>query len=238
MAELGLPLPKSRVAFYERTEARLGARRSQGPQHDLVWARSEAVLDSLADAMKLDRIEAPLPLLMQACANDQLLYDALRSSGILTIDRDRACFAFIHLTFQEYHLARALRATGSAAALELHWREASYEETLVVRLVNMVNLKLSVSEAIEVPLSLRPCTRARAARSGAPLNGLVDPSPPPPALPNQAEAARLLEEARRELDTARELIADCGYHRCDAELVELDAVAAGKSRFADLPPRV
>ncbi len=55
MAELGLPLPNSRAAFYERTEARLGARRSQGPQHDLVWARSGAVLDRLADTMKLDR---------------------------------------------------------------------------------------------------------------------------------------------------------------------------------------
>jgi hypothetical protein len=133
MAELGLPLPNSRVAFYERTEARLGDRRSQGPQHDLVWGRSGAVLDRLADKMKLDRIEAPLALLVEACANDQPLYDALRSSGILTIDRDRACFAFIHLTFQEYHLARALRAT-AGAALQLHWREASYEETLALLL--------------------------------------------------------------------------------------------------------
>ena len=72
----------------------------------------------------------------------------------------------------------------------------------------------------------------------APLNGLVEPSTPPPALPDAAEAARLLTEARRELDAARKLIADCGYHRRDAELAELDAVATGKSRFADLPPRV
>ena len=72
----------------------------------------------------------------------------------------------------------------------------------------------------------------------APLNGLVEPSPPPPALPDAAEAARLLEEARKELDAARKLIADCGYHRRDEELAELDAVAGGKSRFADLPPRV
>ena len=72
----------------------------------------------------------------------------------------------------------------------------------------------------------------------APLNGLVDPSPPPPALPDAAEAARLLEEARKELDAARKLIADCGYHRRDEELAELDAVVAGRRRFADLPPRV
>ena len=72
----------------------------------------------------------------------------------------------------------------------------------------------------------------------APLNGLVEPSPPPPALPDAAEAARLLAEARKELDAARKLIADCGYHRRDAELAELDDVVAGRRRFADLPPRV
>ena len=70
----------------------------------------------------------------------------------------------------------------------------------------------------------------------APLNGLIEPSPPPPTLPDAAEAARLLVEARKELDAARKLIAECGYHRRDTELAELDTVAAGKSRFADLPP--
>ncbi len=72
----------------------------------------------------------------------------------------------------------------------------------------------------------------------APLNGLVEPSPPPPVLPGTAEATRPLEEARKELDVARKLIAECGYHRRDEELAELDAVVAGRRRFADLPPRV
>jgi hypothetical protein len=44
--------------------------------------------------------------------------------------------------------------------------------------------------------------------------------------------------AHADLDTARKLIADCGYHRRDEELAELDAVLAGARRFADLPPRV
>jgi hypothetical protein len=38
--------------------------------------------------------------------------------------------------------------------------------------------------------------------------------------------------------SARKLIAECGYHRRDEELAELDAVVAGARRFADLPPRV
>ena len=72
----------------------------------------------------------------------------------------------------------------------------------------------------------------------APLNGFVEFSPPPPALPYAAAAARLSDEARKELDAARELIAECGYHRRDDELAELDDVVAGRRRFADLPPRV
>jgi hypothetical protein len=45
-------------------------------------------------------------------------------------------------------------------------------------------------------------------------------------------------EAREQLDFARRLIAECGYHRRDEELAELDGVVAGRRRFADLPPRV
>jgi tetratricopeptide (TPR) repeat protein len=71
----------------------------------------------------------------------------------------------------------------------------------------------------------------------APLNGLVVPSPPPPALPDADEAAVLKEQARKELDIARKLILECSYHRRDEELAELDEVIAGR-RFADLPPRV
>ena len=82
--------------------------------------------------------------------------------------------------------------------------------------------------------------RLALARRGAfaPLSGLVAPSPPPPALPDAAGAASLGEEARKQLIVARRLIADCGYHRRDEELAELDAVVAGARRFADLPPRV
>jgi hypothetical protein len=72
----------------------------------------------------------------------------------------------------------------------------------------------------------------------APLTGLAEPGSPPPALPNADAAAGLREEARVQLDAARNLIAECGYHRRDEELSELDDVVAGRRRFADLPPRV
>lgn len=70
----------------------------------------------------------------------------------------------------------------------------------------------------------------------APLNGLVEPSAPRPT--PDAAAAALKDEARKQLDAARKLIAECGYHRRDEEWAELDAVVAGRRRFADLPPRV
>jgi tetratricopeptide (TPR) repeat protein len=72
----------------------------------------------------------------------------------------------------------------------------------------------------------------------APLNGLLDDSPPKPVALHAAEAARLKEQARANLAEARKLITDCGYHRRDEELAELEAVLAGTRRFADLPPRV
>jgi hypothetical protein len=72
----------------------------------------------------------------------------------------------------------------------------------------------------------------------APLNDLVAPSPPPPAPPDAVGASELRKEARNELEVAGKLIAECGYHRRDEELRELDEVAAGRRRFADLPPRV
>jgi hypothetical protein len=72
----------------------------------------------------------------------------------------------------------------------------------------------------------------------APLNGLVTTSTPPPALPDPAEAARQWDAVPKELDAARKLIAECGYHRRDGELAELDAVVTGRRRFADLPARI
>ncbi len=72
----------------------------------------------------------------------------------------------------------------------------------------------------------------------APVNGLVEPTPPPPPPPDAAAAAGLREDAGKELDAARKLIAKCGYHRRDEELAELEDVVAGRRRFADLPPRV
>jgi hypothetical protein len=72
----------------------------------------------------------------------------------------------------------------------------------------------------------------------APLNGLIDDIPPVSVLFDPIEAARLKNEASKNLIDARKLIAVCGYHRRDEELAELEAVLRGEKKFADLPPRV
>jgi len=72
----------------------------------------------------------------------------------------------------------------------------------------------------------------------APLNGLIDDSPPKPVAPDAAEAARLTDDATTNLANARNLITECGYHRREDELAELEAVLKGARPFADLPPRV
>jgi tetratricopeptide (TPR) repeat protein len=88
----------------------------------------------------------------------------------------------------------------------------------------------------------------------APLNGLIDDSPPKPQPPGEAdrkddsppkpqppgEADRksLHAEAAKQLAIAAEYIKTCGYHRRDEELAELQAVLRGDRLFADLPARV
>jgi hypothetical protein len=72
----------------------------------------------------------------------------------------------------------------------------------------------------------------------APLNGLVDDTPPKPEPPGPAERGQLLAEAAQQLRIAAEYIESCGYHRRDEELAELQAVLRGERSFASLPPHV
>jgi hypothetical protein len=88
-------------------------------------------------------------------------------------------------------------------------------------------------------LALEQARLALARREAfAPLHGLLEASPAAPAPPDAAEAARLLEEARAQLAIARKLVADCGYHKRDEEVAELEVVLGGERRFADLPVHV
>jgi len=129
MALLGIPLPTARAAFYERAETWMARRRPIGNgDFERLWQRARTALDDLAEKMTLDRVEAPVELLHDIC--DEAVCAALRTSGLIRVGPDGSRFAFLHPTFQEYHLARRLSATGIEAALDAHWRDPRYEETL------------------------------------------------------------------------------------------------------------
>ena len=73
----------------------------------------------------------------------------------------------------------------------------------------------------------------------APLNGLLETdNPPKPSPTSPPETSRLKSEAAKQLKTAADYLASCGYHRRDEELAELQAVLQGERTFASLPPRV
>ena len=198
----------------------------------LQWARARKVaLDVALDTLTLGRADLALAHLRAASRKprETIVGDASAGGGRIDdgIDGLRASGQFDH--FPRGLLARAAfrRTIGD-------WDGAARDLDEVEEIAEPGPMRLYLCDC-----ALERARLALARREAfAPLNGLVEPSPPPPALPDASEAAHLLEEARNELDVARKLIAECGYHRRDEELAELDDVAAGLRRFADLPPRV
>jgi hypothetical protein len=90
-----------------------------------------------------------------------------------------------------------------------------------------------IAEAGPMRLHLCDCALERARLALAQVEAVA-----PPTLPVPDAAAALKADARTQLDVARKLIAECGYHRRDEELAELDDVVAGRRRFIDLVGRV
>jgi tetratricopeptide (TPR) repeat protein len=73
----------------------------------------------------------------------------------------------------------------------------------------------------------------------APLNGMLETdNPAKPEVPSEAKIAELRKEAAEQIRIAADYIKECGYHRRDEELAELQDVLAGARSFAGLPPRV
>jgi tetratricopeptide (TPR) repeat protein len=132
------------------------------------------------------------------------------------------------------HLPRGLLARAAFRGSVGDWDGAERDLDEVVEIAEPGRMRLFLCDAA--------LERARLAFARlevcAPLCGLVDETSPTRAPPDAADPALLREEARTNLATAPKLIAECGYHRRDEELAELEDVAAGRRRFADLPPRV
>ena len=133
-----------------------------------------------------------------------------------------------------YHVARGLIARAAFRRAIGDWDGAARDLDEAQEIAEPGPMRLYLCD-----IALERARLALARREAfAPLNGLVEPGPPTPTLPDVAAAASLKDEARKQLDAARQLISTCGYHRRDEELAELDDVVAGRRRFADLPSRV
>jgi hypothetical protein len=199
---------------------------------NLQWTRVEHnVRDIALHVMILGR--AHLALALETLGRGPLPDSAQADAGVAAARLSEAVEG-LRASGQNDFLARGLLARAAFRRAVGDWEGAARD----------LDEAQEIAEPGPMRLYLCDCSleRARLAlarlEAFAPLNGLVAPSPSPPAPPDAAAAAGLREEARDQLDVARKLIAECGYHRRDQELAELDAVLAGRRRFADLPLRV
>ncbi len=134
VAEAGdrLVLPATRAAFYEAATAALWERRLRDRPALLALAPArDAALAALAASMGLKALETKPEALCRAGMTPELR-EALRRSGLLRFDDRRERVGFPHLTFQEYHLARAWLERPFAAVLEEHWADPRHEEALAL----------------------------------------------------------------------------------------------------------
>jgi hypothetical protein len=208
------------LARGERAAARDRASQS------LEWGASEySLLDIALDVltigrahlgMALENVAPHLPPARAAQAQLGEAVDSLRAAGRLD------------------HVPRGLLARAAFRRSVGDWDGAARDLDEVEEIAEPGPMRLFLCD---MALERARLALARIA-AFAPLNGLIDDSPPKPAPPGADESAKLTEEARVNLATARELIGRCGFRRRDEELAELEAVLAGHRRFADLPPRV
>jgi tetratricopeptide (TPR) repeat protein len=213
------------LAMSENAAARERARRT------LEWARPRNfLLDIALDTLTIGRAHLGLALAgteeMRSASDRRDDIRIARAQLDEAVDGLRAYGAL-------GHIARGLLARAAFRRSVGDWGGAARDLDEVEEIAEPGPMKLLLSD---MALERARLALARIA-AFAPLNGLIEDSPPKPALPNAAEAARSTEEARANLAKARSLITECGYHKRDDELAELEVVLKGARRFADPPPR-
>lgn len=131
-----IALPATRAAFYQEAVVALWDRKLD-PEHDCRYLgdKRDRLLTMLAEEMGIKSLEGRLGRLVQvarevASDDHKALIGCLGQTGLLSIDKRRERFGYAHLTFQEYYLAQSLLAEGLKSALERHWDQPRYEETL------------------------------------------------------------------------------------------------------------
>ncbi|MGA8583861.1 MAG: TIR domain-containing protein [Roseiarcus sp.] len=206
----------------------VAAARNRAIQNIKIAQRNKWVLATALDALTLGRAHLALGLASGSSAESA---NAEALAGGSAIEE---AVEGLRASGQYDYVARGLLARAALRRAVGDWAGVARDLGVAQEIAEPGPMRLYLCD-----IALEQARLALAGREAfAPLNGLVEPSPPPPVLTDAAAAAALQEEARKELDIARRLIAVCGYHQRDEELSELDDVVAGRRRFADLPPRV
>ncbi|MGI9181063.1 MAG: NACHT domain-containing protein [Longimicrobiaceae bacterium] len=150
-------LPVTRAAFYAGAVRAMWARKlGEEPEADSFVEQRDLLLTTIAGEMGMERVEESLATLNKAAretdaAEWKRLAEYVRRAGLLRVDRGRERISFLHLTFQEYFLARALADGGLQLALQRYWEDARYEETLGL----LVSLLLERGEWEQVEHGIR-----------------------------------------------------------------------------------
>jgi Leucine rich repeat variant len=160
-------MPANRAAFYAAATHKLWRRALIGePERLALAAERDRALAALAAAMGVEKIEVrgAQALLDRVGVAAPLRRDLVRS-GLLRLDEARDRLAFPHLTFQEFHLARSLRARPFAKVLAERWADARYEEVLAL----LMALHAEDGQGDEVGAALRALVeRARESHAADP----------------------------------------------------------------------
>jgi hypothetical protein len=151
----GRTLPATRAAFYREAVGAMWSRKLAPAEAARLREARDLALTEAARQMALEEIEAELSRLADACgaaAGDMAeeLQAALERAGLVWVDPQREVFGFVHLTLQEFYLARALEPEGLRPVLERRWAEARQQETLAL----LISRLLAAGRAGEVDAAL------------------------------------------------------------------------------------
>jgi hypothetical protein len=149
-------LPGSRAEFYRLAIGTMWRRRLAPDTAERLRGPRETVLTALAARIELREVVFGLEHLDAALASvpteeREPLRAALRTSGLLRFDARSERAEFLHLTFQEYYLARKLKEKSVGATLKERWADPRYEETLALLLA----LAVGEGRKAEVDAALR-----------------------------------------------------------------------------------
>jgi hypothetical protein len=119
-----MTLPQSRSQFYQKAIEKLWNQKLKVDREaQRLRKERDEFLVQKAQAMGMVALRTPFDA-------DGPLERGLRISGLVRVNDEEGTFEFLHLTFQEYYLAKALSKCGLQIALQEHWSDPRYEETL------------------------------------------------------------------------------------------------------------